>query len=451
MEKKVENILLAPFVVVSVILTTCFLGSGIAHAATIKATPRVSIKYNYNDNLYAEDVNQVDETAIGQYINYLVGLSFTYKERRHSITMEGDAGYEHFIAGGGSLEDRDIDPNEFSALTLKANVLYRYLSKHLTFELFDRATRTRDLGEVFGSGTDALGYWSLYTNNVAGVNLRLKPSGKSSLLIRYAYDTLVFEEPEDDITQKPADSTEHRGFARAEYEFSPRITGLVDGQYAVRAFEDFDEVDRQQNNADYNLLQAMAGARYKFSSKAYVQGLGGGYNKAYTDLPEEGAGPQLEDATGSVVKLDFIYSESQQYKVTVGAIQGVNTYGQNLMFEYTSGRMALTYYITPKVTANVSGLYKYVLYDVEKNDREDRWKDDRKDNLINARANIGWDILQKGGEGTLSVAGGYTYQMRDSNIDGPEDYVSGTPFSYDTLINIIYFRVQMLPSILIGK
>ena len=474
----------ARFTVVGLLVLGLFLGlvPDLASAGTLKATPRVKIKYTYNDNFYADDLDQLDDLdrdpATASYLTYLVGLQLDYYEGRHTFSVRGDAGYEQWISLDGYVTDlKDDDPNEYSAMSLAATAEYMYVGNAFTFELGDDIRISRDLGEVFGAGTDAVGYWSLYTNNTIRAGVRFRPSGKSNILLRYSYNTLTFEDPENDI-RKPADSFQHDITARGEYNFSTKTVGIIDLKAIMATFE---EVDNRKN-ANYDLYMAMAGIRYHFSSYTYVQVLGGGAWRTFDDLSDQTlplAWPapyggmemyDLEDTTDWIADVKFYTARSQNYTLTIHGQKGVSTYGQNMFFDYVSGSADFLYYFSPKVSAGVVGGYRQVTYDIDENGRDWLWDDmDRVDNIMHGTARVRWDIFQKGGQGTLTLEGGYSYMQRDSNVDDPEDYnpvyASFLPLidtdgdlvgdylyapSFDTVTNIYYVQVTVLPSILIG-
>jgi hypothetical protein len=431
-----------------------------AGAATIKTTPRLSLKYNFNDNLYAQDEDDMDLSS-ASYIDYLVGISFLYQERRNTIEISGDAGYEQYVDLGGAIDDSDESPSDFSAMTIHGGILFRHIAnKQLTYEIKDDIVQTRDLGEVFGAGTDSIGYWSLYISNVVSGSVIYQPSSKMNILGRYQYDTIVFEDPEADQA-KPADSTEHRGVLRTEYSFSGKTTGIADFQFASRVFEETDN----QEYADYNLIQGMVGVRYKLNSKSNIEALGGWAQRTFTDLADEALPSppyppnetrwDLDDMADPLAKIKFTTIPNNKLRLSLSADQGISTYGQNYFFTYTTGAADVRYDFTQKLYTNITFDYRQSTYDNDRNDYDWFYEDDRVDVTTQAKARLHYDILQKNNEGTLSVEGGYIYRSRDSSIDADDDYNANIPvlnrISQDSVVNTYYIQLQVLPSIIMGN
>ncbi len=166
----------------------------------------------------------------------------------------------------------------------------------------------------------------------------------------------------------------------------------------------------------------------------------------------------LEDTTDPVAILTYHRAIPKRYILVLSLERNLSIYGQNLFFYYTGLNANFTYYFTPKLSLKVGGRYYQAVFELERNGREWLWDEDRKDNVTWVNLAVHYDILQKGGQGTLSVEGGWQYSQRDSSINGPSDYnplLAGVyPVdaleSYDTTVNIFYFQVVMLPTILIG-
>lgn len=443
-------------------------------AGQLQATPTLSVQYNYNDNVDAVDPDGPREVVTATYLDYLLGLALSYKSGRSQFILGGYAGYEQYLTMEGRPEDRaDTSPADYNFLTLKANAAFTYRYQRFMLEITDEIQQTRNLQEVFGEGTDALNYRYLYTHNQAGLGLHFGIGPKDRLLVRYQYDSLVFATPENDALKdyKPADSFESRGIIRNEYDFNNRLTGIVDFQYADRTFESrIDPISGQdEKSANYHLYMLLAGVRYYIDKSTYLEVLGGAAQRDFYDLsnatlpsPPFGANRlayDLEDNTEPLANIGFYRNVPKRYSLAMILERGISVYGQNLFFTYTGVNLNLSYFLTPKLTFNVAGRYYQAVFDLEKNGREWLWEDDRTDNVTYLNVRLHYDILQKGGQGTLSVEGGYTLSQRDSSINGPDDYnpllVGVYPpdalESYDTTVNVFYVQVLMLPTILIGN
>jgi len=457
--------------------------AGVAQAAAIKATPRLIVIYGFKDNLYGNDpdelVNGDSDIVSASYLDYLLGIAFSYKQTRDSVAVSGELGYEQYLTIDGWVEDyQDDDPAAYNHLRAKVKAIYAHQAARYNFEIWDEIIQNRDLQDIFGDGTDAIGYWALYANNIAGLSLKLSPGAKTRVLIQYTYHSIIFMEPENDIPE-PSESYEHRGFVRLEYKISSKTTGIVDVQGASRTFEDTeDDFANDTKAADYNLIQAMLGINYRFSDTTQLIVLGGWAQRDYYNLsdtvlavppwPVAYQGQEayeLEDMSDPVARISLLVNVPDRYNFDITGYQGISTYGQNLFFDYTSAEGNFTYFITPKLSAIARAKYRRVFYDVEENGREWQWDDDRIDEITSLSAALAWDILQKGGQGTLSLSVGYGYQIRESNIDdtstvGNEDYnpdyaalfpVGYLMPSYDAVTSTYYVRLTILPTVLFAK
>jgi hypothetical protein len=473
----------AILVIVWVVLAAAAVGSfGSARGAVLEATPKLRITYYYDDNIYGSDPDEVqafsernDDVATASYINYLLGIMFRYRQGPSSAEVSGYAGYSQYLTIGGWItEARDDNPADYNSFNADLSGAVKYVSRNITFVLDDKLNVTRDLGQVFGVSTDAIGYWALFTHNIIGTSVIFRPNPKSNFLLRYTYDTITFPPPENNQFQPP-DSVEQRIIFRTEYNFNGKTTGIVDFQYLIRDYSEVDDVEY----AGYDLYQGMGGIRYRFNSQTYLEALGGWYSRQFNNLSDERT-PQpyyptaslmydLEDASDPLARVTLVSQKSKSYTLKINGNYGMSTYGQNLYFTYWGAEGYFTYFITPKLFADVYVTYNQDIFDRERNGREWLWEEDRIDYLTTLGASLNWDILQKGGEGTLSLQVGYKMVLRDSNIDSREDYTPeyqnwrGTTWalthagdtawdfdSHDAAINVYYVQFQMLPTILIG-
>jgi hypothetical protein len=456
----------------AVLLSVALFQPGNAEAGTLEATPKVIIKYSINENIYANDPDELppgDDLVTAGYIDYLLGLSLKYQERRHVFEVNGNAGYEQFVSVDGWVENAaDDSPGDYDSVSISAGALYKYLRKDFIFEIHDSIRQTRDLQEIFGEATDALGYWALFTHNILGTSIKFSPTSKLRYLIRYDYSTLYFADPENDMPE-PTGAYEHRFFIKSEYFFSSKTTGIMDLQGANRVFEDIENdlvLGGQTKAADYMLIQGLLGLRYNFNSATYIEALGGYAQRTFDNLSETLVpfGPYIgtlafdvEDTSSTVAIITFNTKAEKRYSFAVKGTQGISTYGQNLFFDYLSAMTSFKYHFTPKIYSRLAAQYQQSIYDLEDNSREWVWNDDRVDNTTYASASLNWDILQKRNQGTLSLAVGYAYQNRDSSIDSADDYEPTYAFlsanninSFDAVTNVYYIRLQILPTILLG-
>lgn len=471
----------APVIMAAMIFAIGLAWAGDLSAATFEATPNISIKYGFNDNVYAEDPDEItpvvprgnDELVTASYLDYLLGLTLAYRQGRNTFSIHGDAGYEQYLTITGWVEDApDSEPGKYDYMTMSAMAAYSYASPKLTFELSDTIRQTRDLQAVFGAATDAIGYWSLYTDNIVSVSVKSQVGAKLRTLLQYNYETLDFADPENDL-YRPADSVEHRVFFRSEYTFTGHLHGIVDAQAAQRTFDSSTDPNtgRDIKNADYNLYQGMIGIIYFFNPRFYVTALGGYAQRNFDDLSDQRlAAPwpapwlgmktyDLENMGDPVGRLSVTY-DAEKINLDLTGCQGVSTYGQNLFFNYSMISGTMNYKVTPNLNWRLNAQYRQAMYDVEKNGRDWLWDEDRVDKVTFVDTNLHWDILKKRNQGTLMLEVGYTYQNRDSNIDGPRAYnpvyLTLLPpgmgvNSDDAKVDTYYVKIQMLPTILFGR
>ena len=173
-----------------------------------------------------------------------------------------------------------------------------------------------------------------------------------------------------------------------------------------------------QTPNNYSLIQGMLGLRYHFTGQNYVELMGGATQRTFEDglvLYE------LKDTTDAVGMLTWVYSENSMYSVRLMADQGISTYGANLYFTYTGALAKLTYFINPKMNLMLSGRYQRAVYDLDNNDREGLWKDDRIDDIIVANTVFHWDLIQRDNVGTVAFEAGYNWRDRNSSIDDIDD------------------------------
>lgn len=425
-------------------------GPGVA-ASALTATPRINIRYAFNDNVYGADEEYMDAGS-ATYLDYSAGLHLIWVDGRNTVDLSADVGYQQFLDLGGAFDDMDVEPSDFDFVTGQVGALYRYTGRVITFEISDDFSRSRDLQRAFGMSTDAIGYWSLFTNNIATVTLKYSPTPKYRNKLSYRYDTMIFDDQDDVALFDLSDSVEQRILYRGEYDFTPKSTGIFDLQVADRTFSDLDLMDA----ANYRLYQTYLGLRYKFQPNTHIEALGGYAVRDFYDMPDNW---DLEDTQDVIGRITLISAVPKRYNLEIYADRGISTYGTNIFFVYTGAGINGSFNITPKLAVRGGGSYRQAYYDLERNDREWLWEDDRVDNITTARASLVWDILQRDGEGTLIAEIGYGYQQRDSNIDDPSDFVdaNGDGFpdfnfsSYDTVTNMYYGQITIKPTILFGN
>jgi len=100
-------------------------------------------------------------------------------------------------------------------------------------------------------------------------------------------------------------------------------------------------------------------------------------------------------------------------------------------------------------------ILKQDYYNRNQLDLERIWAHDRVDNVVVATASLNWDILRKRDTPYLTLFASYQFQMDDSNMNGPDDFLAqrsvllGTATSYSTQVNSVKVQLNFSPSVLI--
>gem|GEM_PF-1271720 len=438
-------------------------------AQSLEITPKLYIKYNQNDNIDAVDVDDNEDPTRQAWMDYMLGIESKAKQVDTEEGLDVSLGYAQYIDSKGDIEDlADISTAKYNYFSINGGAWFMYTGRNVTLEILDDIIRTRSVEELFGPGTSALGNRYLYTDNIASLQLRFKLGSKSRMLLRYSYEIMTFDKPENELLEerKPSDSSGHLGYARMEYDFSPKTTGFIDFQGGQRLFEerlvvtDYDtatvpptiRATKDVKTADYTYYQGLLGARYRFSDRTSMSVSAGAHTKSFFN---EGDYIDLENYTLPIGRITFTQLEENRYRMDLIGDAGTSVYGMDMFFNYYSGAAKFRYYFYRRMSLEVSGNYRQDIFDLEVNDRENLWEHDRVDNLLYYGATFNWDLVQKRNRTWFAIELLYKHRSRDSNITDEDDYVTATfggPYvSYNTEIDYYGAQVVFMPSILIGK
>jgi len=425
-----------------------------AEALSARFTPKLLLTYHYNDNVDAVDPDVTDPTEM-QWLDWLVGLEGSLKQRTVSFTLGGWAGYSQYIDSQGDLEElADIRVAKYNYYNLNLKGAFQYVSPAITVDVEDNLKRNRNISELLGEQVSEFSERPLYTSNEASVQLRFRTSRPFNGLVRYTYQTLVFDEPENPYMSRPADFYAHIGYISFGYKFNPRFNlglHLEGGErvYGTTEIPDASGNITEVEVADYDYYQGLVNFSYKFSPRTSISLAGGAQGRMYF-----GESPRaLEDQTVPLIRIKFSQSQSYRYSLNLDGEYSYSIYGHNLYFQYWQVGTGFKYYFAKPLYAGVSYHYKQDLYDRSSLDMENVWVDDRLDALHLASASLVWEALKKHNVPYLTFSLEYKYRLRDSNIDEAGDYqatYAGKRSFYDTEINAIYFQLTFNPSILIG-
>lgn len=423
-----------------------------ARAAQGKLSADLNVVYNSHDNVDAIDKDQIDPTEM-TWMDYLINIDTSAKlSNSLSLGIIGKAGYSQYLTVEGAKEEAyDVEPNEYDYFRAFLTGYIEYRMKRLSLRLEDTVARTRSLQDIYGNQISELSTRYLYTGNTASITLRLSANPRTRILAGYAYETIIFDEPEIEPLVPPPDSIEHRGLARIEYDISRRITVFADVNGGQRYFENQEiELDNKKIvdmiYADYTFYDAVIGLTYRFTENTSISAHAGADSKQFTDI-----GPyEIQDYTTPLIRVELTTARPQRYQVILRADTGTNYYGPNLFFDYYGANLTLRYYFTKAIYTDLSGVYHYDIFDLERNNREELWTDDRIDVIYIYTGAMHFDFIKRRDHYWLGFEFGYSHKTRDSNIDGSEDYVvgyKGVPMSYDTDVNYYFANFIFSPEI----
>ena len=425
-----------------------------AEALSARFTPKLLVTYHYNDNIDAVDPDVTDPTEM-QWLDWLVGLEGSLKQRTVSFTLGGWAGYSQYIDSGGDLEElADIRVAKYNYYNLNLKGAFQYVSPAITIDLEDILKRNRNISDLLGEQVSEFSERPLYTSNNAMVQLRFRTSRPFNGLVRYTYQTLVFDKPENPYVSRPAKSYAHIGYLSFAYRFTPRFLLGLDVEGGERVYDTAEVPDSAGNITevevvDYSYYQGLLRLDYKFSPRTSLRVAGGARSRHYFGETDR----DFKDYTTLVARIGFHQSQAYRYKLTIGGEYSSSTYGQNLYFNYWQVGTTFIYYFAKPLYIQVGYHYKQDLYDRSELDMENVWADDRLDILHLANASITWEALKRHNIPYLSFKLGYNYRLRDSNIDQADDYLptyTGYRQTYDAEINSFFFQLVFNPSVLIG-
>jgi len=439
-------------IIISCIMFLFFLTQRV-DAVSARFTPKLIVGYNYNDNVDAVDRSVVDPTMM-QWLDWLVGLEGSLKQRSISFTLGGWVGYSQYLSSSGDWEKiANIKAYKYSYYNIDLRGAFQYLNPKFVIDIEDKAKRSRDISELMGTEISEFSKRHLYFSNDASFQIRGRLASRVNGLLRYNYQILNFEEPENELVSQPANSYAHLGYGKIGIRVNPRFVVSVEGQGGERVYDKAKVVSGNQivevDVVDYSSWRALLGVNYRFGPRTSLSVSGGAEGRHYFGETTR----DLKDTTSPVVKIAFNQSQRNTYNLKISGEYAQSTYGQNLYFTYWQAGIYFKYYFVKTLYASVGFTYKQDYYDRSILNTEDIWQDDRLDVLYLANAGITWDALRKHGVPYLSFSLNYRYRMRDSNIDSADDYVptfTGSHPSYDTEINYVIFRVVFNPSILIG-
>lgn len=430
-----------------------------ADAASFKFTPSLQVDYNWNDNVTALDPDYYDPISM-QWINYLVGLNATLNAKDTTVSLIGNIGYTQYVDASSNYK-RELDRkklSDFNYLNMDIAGLFQYRTRSVIIDIQDRLKRSNSFSDLFGADSSEFENILVYTDNVASAQATYKAKIPLNVLLRYEYQSTVFDEPENPLASTRPDSYAHKGFLKAMYGINPKLDVGVDVQGQERTYTDLYYYSRgvryTESVADYYYIQGMAEAQYKLTSKATLVADAGAQYRHF--FGQQNLARKLEDYTIPVGKISFVQTEKLKYTIDLSALYSTNTYGINAYFNYVEGRARLRYYLTKALYAEGTFVYKQDYYDREKLGYEGIWKQDRIDNVYLATAKINWDILSKRGTPYLIARATYQYQLIDSNINGPEDYLAPQSNSYgntyyNTRVNSVMAEIIFSPTVLIGR
>lgn len=427
-----------------------------AQAASARFTPSLVVGYHWNDNIQAVDPDQRDPIA-AQWLDYMIGMDGLVKAQNFSMWLGGAAGYTQYINTTEDLEKAlDISLADLNYLNLSLKGGLEYLTASQAFNLEDELKRNRRLTNIFGVENSDFSDFYLYTDNLASAQWRFRTRSPLNVLLKYSFESIIFDEPKGDWTSKQGDSYFHHGYAKFSYKLNPKSELGLDLQGGQRTYDDSIVRDtlgyeREVEVIDYYFYQGMLDFTYKINPKATLDAAGGAYFRHF--FGESDDTPDLKDSTMPIGRIYYNQVAKNQYALNLSGEYASNTYGINLYYNYWQISGDFKYYIRKPFYLDFNGVYKQDSYNREDLDLEDVWEHNRLDSIAIGGIGVVWDALRKGEIAYLSFLVEYQYQYRDSNIDKDDDYNAfwpGTHTSYDTQVSSVNFQMTFNPTVLIG-
>ncbi|MGH8521174.1 MAG: outer membrane beta-barrel protein, partial [Gammaproteobacteria bacterium] len=207
-------------------------------AAGFLIYPSLAVSEQYNDNIFADDLVEVDD-----FITFIrPGVKVKSDWNNHALNFRADANIAKYADNGdedyenytfGTDGRLDITRNQ----SLFANALYSHLTQIRGDP--DDVRRGRFPGEY-----DLYRITGGYNHRFNRLSVRLEGTGA-----RYDYDNIPANVGPP-INQDVRDRTDGIGTLRAAYELSPGYSAFVLGSYINRAYDERDTDDDIERSSD---------------------------------------------------------------------------------------------------------------------------------------------------------------------------------------------------------
>ncbi|MFZ3073234.1 MAG: outer membrane beta-barrel protein [Thermodesulfobacteriota bacterium] len=382
----------ALFLVFSFLFVDLATAEGNIHAGPLKIHPYISVKEEYNTNIYAT-VNDREDDFI---TSVKPGLRLELPIRRHSLLLDynvTDINYEEHHG------ENSTDQYGIGALDLR-------LGERLGLRLMDVYNKGHE-----PRGSSSTGSIERFKNNTAGATVFYALMDVSKVELNYAFtnwifvtDANAFRERDEhlvsayfyykflpktsvfieydnkmadfELAASPLDNTVNSGYLGLKWEISESSTGIVKGGYSWKNFDE-DVIE------DYNTWTASANLTHEFTSSTSV----------------------MLNAARTVNETNLNFPVLMRYFVTTG------------------GYAELKQAILKKFYAKINGSFGQDVYSDEQIVTSGELER-RKDNTTSGGAGIGYDI-----QDWLKLAVDYTYKVRNSNLDSVEYITNATVFT----------------------
>lgn len=377
--------------------------------AELKLTPSISIREEYNDNIFLTPNNEEDDFITSIY----PAINLTYDTNLLNLSL--DYGFNfRFYMHHSDQNETDLTNTQRAKLETTVSP-YRNIFFVKVFDEYKRVTiderRQVALDNNFVNMTDSNRF-------LINPYLEYPLSGTLKTRIGYSYENIWYKVKEGDDTEN------HLGTVSIIKEISPKITTSLSYNYLLH---------RPKETEDYDRQDAIFGMTYQVSPKLFIQGdvgevwfnfknrensnstiwdiqakylltdllsLGAGYSERFFDSVDMGT-YKRKAVFGNI-------GYSGKIPITLTAFRNIDTYPTVKREDRGTGVTINSHVpITPRVTGNLIGSYTYYTF-LPENEKVHRYG-----------AGLSLDYALR----ITTISIGYTYNLNNSTVD-KNDYTN---------------------------
>lgn len=390
---KVRNVV-SPvlFFAFSFLVVDLAMAEGNIKAGSLKIHPYITVKEEYNTNIYSTPDNMVDDFIT----SVKPGLRLELPIRRHSLLLDyniTDANYEE------NHGENSTDQNGVGALDLR-------LGERLGLRLMDVYNKGHE-----PRGSSSTGNIERFKKNTAGATVFYALMDVSKVELNYAFTNWKFVSDANAFRERD----EQFISAYLYFKFLPKTSVFIEYDNKKVDFE------LATSLLDNTVDSAYLGLKWEIS-KSSTGTVKGGYS--WKDFDEDATGDYDTWTASANLKHAFTSSTS----IMLNAARTVNETNLRLpvaqrYFVTTGGYLEMKQAILKKFYAKINGSFGQDVYS-DKQLVTSGELERRQDHTTSAGAGIGYDI-----QDWLNLAVDYTYRVRNSNLDTVEYITNATVFS----------------------